>query len=124
MDRLWPRMIHGTHLILYSQDAAADRAFIRDVVAFPAVDAGGGWLIFEPPRGRDRRTPRRGRPPARVLSDVSVSEQRWDRLTAVRPPSGAEPPPYAPRHPMTHSLWYSSGPARGPPDGDGTSPSR
>ncbi|MGY5050481.1 hypothetical protein ACWDE0_33550 [Streptomyces sp. 900105755] len=43
MDRLWPRMIHGTHLVLYSQDAAADRAFIRDVVAFPvSTRAAGG----------------------------------------------------------------------------------
>jgi len=40
-------MINGAHVILYSQDAEADRAFIRDVFAFPGVDAGGGWLIFE-----------------------------------------------------------------------------
>ncbi|MFG2365842.1 hypothetical protein ACGFY3_30045 [Streptomyces mirabilis] len=40
-------MINGAHVILYSQDAEADRAFIRDVLAFPGVDAGGGWLIFK-----------------------------------------------------------------------------
>ncbi|MGW1756416.1 hypothetical protein [Streptomyces mirabilis] len=33
-----------------------------------------------------------------------VSEQRWGRLTAVRPPSGAELPLYEPRHPVAHSL--------------------
>ncbi|MFE2988528.1 hypothetical protein [Streptomyces sp. NPDC059262] len=33
-----------------------------------------------------------------------VSEQRWGRLTAVRPPGGAEPPLYEPRHPVAHSL--------------------
>ncbi|MFC0850246.1 hypothetical protein ACFH04_42005 [Streptomyces noboritoensis] len=31
---------------LYSTDADADRAFIRDVLGFPGVDAGQGWLIF------------------------------------------------------------------------------
>ncbi|MET7540482.1 hypothetical protein [Streptomyces sp. NPDC005507] len=45
-------MINGAHVVLCSQDAEADRAFIRAVLAFPDVDAGGGWLIFEvPPAG-------------------------------------------------------------------------
>jgi catechol 2,3-dioxygenase-like lactoylglutathione lyase family enzyme len=39
-------MITGTHVLLYSDDPEADRAFFRDVLGFPAVDAGGGWLIF------------------------------------------------------------------------------
>lgn len=39
-------MIIGTHFLLYSKDADADRAFFRDVLGFPYVDAGGGWLIF------------------------------------------------------------------------------
>ncbi|WP_327418956.1 VOC family protein [Streptomyces sp. NBC_01233] len=45
-------MISGAHVILYSPDAEADRAFLRDVLGFPGVDAGGGWLIFKlpPPR--------------------------------------------------------------------------
>lgn len=42
-------MINGAHVILYSQDAEADRAFIRDVLGFSGVDAGGGWLIFQLP---------------------------------------------------------------------------
>jgi hypothetical protein len=36
----------GAHSILYSKDAEADRAFLRDVLRFPNVDVGGGWLIF------------------------------------------------------------------------------
>jgi len=38
--------------IIYSGDAEADRAFFRDVLDFPHVDAGAGWLIFKvrPPR--------------------------------------------------------------------------
>lgn len=39
-------MVYGAHVLLYSRDAEADRAFLRDIVGFPAVDAGGGWLIF------------------------------------------------------------------------------
>ena len=42
-------MINGTHVIIYSRDAAADRAFIRDTLGFPGVDAGDGWLIFRLP---------------------------------------------------------------------------
>ena len=39
-------MITGAHWLLYSKDPEADRAFFRDVLGFPAVDAGGGWLIL------------------------------------------------------------------------------
>lgn len=39
-------MITGAHAILYSRDADRDRAFLRDVLGLPNVDAGGGWLIF------------------------------------------------------------------------------
>jgi hypothetical protein len=39
-------MITGAHSIIYSVDPDADRAFFRDVLKFPNVDVGGGWLIF------------------------------------------------------------------------------
>lgn len=42
-------MILGAHMIIYSKDAAADRAFFRDVLAWPYVDAHEGWLIFKLP---------------------------------------------------------------------------
>ena len=41
--------ITGVHAILYSDDAAADRAFFADVLGLTSVDAGGGWLIFALP---------------------------------------------------------------------------
>ena len=44
-------MITGAHVILFSTDAEADRAFFRDVLEFPFVDSGGGWLIFALPPG-------------------------------------------------------------------------
>src|SRR5262245_16812873 len=42
-------MINGAHVIVYSNDAEADRAFLRDVLGLPHVDVGGGWLIFGMP---------------------------------------------------------------------------
>jgi catechol 2,3-dioxygenase-like lactoylglutathione lyase family enzyme len=42
-------MINGAHVVLYTTDPEADRAFFRDVLDFPYVDAGHGWLIFALP---------------------------------------------------------------------------
>ena len=42
-------MITGAHVILYSTDAEADRTFFRDVLEYPSVDAGHGWLVFALP---------------------------------------------------------------------------
>ena len=41
--------ITGLHAILYSTQDDATRAFFRDVLGFPSVDAGRGWLIFKAP---------------------------------------------------------------------------
>jgi len=42
-------MITGAHVLLYTENPEADRAFCRDVLGFRSVDAGGGWLIFALP---------------------------------------------------------------------------
>jgi hypothetical protein len=42
-------MLRGAHFLLYSADPAADRAFFRDVLAFPFVNIGGAWLMFKLP---------------------------------------------------------------------------
>jgi catechol 2,3-dioxygenase-like lactoylglutathione lyase family enzyme len=39
-------MIYGSHFVVFSSDADADRAFLAEVLGFEHVDAGGGWLIF------------------------------------------------------------------------------
>jgi catechol 2,3-dioxygenase-like lactoylglutathione lyase family enzyme len=108
-------MINGAHVIVYSRDAEADRAFIRDVLGFEGVDAGGGWLIFALPPGEVAVHPHDaasahelylmcddvratvaelGLAPAREVTD-----QGWGLLTAIRLPSGAELGLYEPRHP-------------------------
>jgi catechol 2,3-dioxygenase-like lactoylglutathione lyase family enzyme len=42
-------MISGAHVVVYSKNAEADRAFFRDILGFKSVDAGRGWLIFAMP---------------------------------------------------------------------------
>jgi catechol 2,3-dioxygenase-like lactoylglutathione lyase family enzyme len=42
-------VITSTHAIIYADDADAARAFLRDVLELPWVDAHGGWLIFKLP---------------------------------------------------------------------------
>ena len=42
-------IVSGAHLMAFSSDAGATRAFLRDVLELDSVDAGGGWLIFALP---------------------------------------------------------------------------
>jgi catechol 2,3-dioxygenase-like lactoylglutathione lyase family enzyme len=42
-------VITGVHALIFTRDADGVRAFFRDVLGFPSVDAGGGWLIFALP---------------------------------------------------------------------------
>ena len=115
-------MIYGAHVIIYSTDAEADRAFIRDVLGFRGVDAGEGWLIFKLPPAEVAVHPTDGRPEhelylmcddvEKVLADLSargvevspISDQGWGRLASVTLPSGADLPLYEPRHPVAYDL--------------------
>jgi catechol 2,3-dioxygenase-like lactoylglutathione lyase family enzyme len=111
----------GAHAILYSRDADADRAFLRDTLGLDHVDAGGGWLIFALPPAEVAVHPTDGEPLHElylICPDVDatiaelqakgveitkpVSEERWGRLAALRLPSGAELGFYEPRHPLAH----------------------
>ncbi len=40
-------MITAIHTLIYADDPERARAFFRDVLGWPHVDAGGGWLIFK-----------------------------------------------------------------------------
>jgi catechol 2,3-dioxygenase-like lactoylglutathione lyase family enzyme len=42
-------LISGAHVMIFTRDEAADRAFLRDVLEIPCIDSGGGWLIFKLP---------------------------------------------------------------------------
>ena len=112
-------MITGAHVIVYSRDAAADRAFVRDVLGFDSVDAGGGWPIFALPPAELAVHPTDGAVAhelylmcdditafvdglaARGVEIVApVSDEGWGLLASFRLPSGAEQPVYEPRHPV------------------------
>ena len=62
-------LINGAHSIIYSTDAEADRAFLRDVLGLPGVDVGHGWLIFALPPSEVAVHPAEEQPPSRAVPD-------------------------------------------------------
>jgi catechol 2,3-dioxygenase-like lactoylglutathione lyase family enzyme len=120
-------MFSGAHVLLYSRDPDRDREFFRDVLEFPAVDAGGGWLIFAlppsevalHPYGETSATPDGGDrviggdlylmcdDVAAVMSSLEAKQvacgpvvrERWGIRTTIRLPSGASLGLYQPSHP-------------------------
>ncbi len=42
-------MFSGAHMVIFSNDAEADRALFGKLFPQQIVDAGGGWLIFKLP---------------------------------------------------------------------------
>ena len=59
----------GAHMIIHSANGDADRAFLRDVLGFPHVDVGQGWLIFALPPSEIAVHPAQKSGVARDLSD-------------------------------------------------------
>lgn len=112
-------MITGAHAILYSNDAEADRAFLRDLLGTSSVDAGGGWLIMALPPAEVAVHPSEDAPKHELYLmcddientveeltamggsfDGGVSDEGWGLLASLRLPSGAELGVYQPRHPI------------------------
>jgi predicted enzyme related to lactoylglutathione lyase len=116
-------MIIGAHTILYSKKADEVRAFFRDVLQYPFVDAGHGWLIFALPPAE------LGIHPAedeqyhelylmcddieKTMSELksrgvefvrAVQEARFGKVTAIKLPGGLELGLYQPRHPTALNL--------------------
>ncbi len=111
-------MITGAHAIIYSADADRVRAFFRDVLELPSVDAGHGWLIFALPPAEVAVHPSdstarhelylmcddiRATVDELKTKDVQISrpitEERWGLVTAISLPDGGELGLYEPRHP-------------------------
>lgn len=125
-------MITGTHLLLYSKDAEADRAFFRDVLGFRHIDVGGGWLIFQMPPAEAGIHPLEGdfsqnHGGHRLLGAVlyvmcddlksqiaslrkknvacgEVVHADWGMKTTIPMPSGGEIGLYQPRHATAFNL--------------------
>ena len=117
-------MIQGAHVILYSKDPEADRAFFRDVLRYEWVDAGHGWLIFALPPAELAVHPseENGAHELFLMCDdiqaliaemkgkkvacSPVDEQRWGSITRVTLPGGGKLGIYQPKHasPLTRKL--------------------
>lgn len=109
-------MITGAHIIIYTRDAEADRAFFRDVLGFRSVDAGQGWLIFALPASEAAFHPAEQNGAheiflmcddlakeikslqARGVACSAVHEERWGSITRVTLPGGGKLGLYKPRH--------------------------
>jgi catechol 2,3-dioxygenase-like lactoylglutathione lyase family enzyme len=115
-------VISGAHTIIFADDAEAARAFFRDVLGFPHVDAGEGWLIFELPAGELALHPGPGwgRDTAQhelffMCHDIErtmdqlkqkgveftapVTDEGYGLMTRLRIPGAGEIGLYEPRHP-------------------------
>ncbi len=111
-------MIFGAHIVLYTTDAEADRAFFRDVLGLKSVDAGHGWLIFALPPAEAAFHPS-GENGAHELffmcDDLKaemaslaqknvecseIQEARWGSIAKMRLPGGSDISLYQPKHPM------------------------
>ena len=118
-------MLNGAHILIYSKDADADRAIVRDVLKLPSVDVGRGWLIFKLPPAELAVHPaeqREGKDEtgrgltselylmcddvektiqelaARGVECTSVSREQWGLRTTIVLPSGGELGLYQPLH--------------------------
>ena len=115
-------MITGAHAIIFTRDADALRAFLRDALGFRSVDAGGGWLIFELPPAELAAHPAEegGRHELFLMCDDvhatvaeleergvefsgPISDEGFGLVTAIKLPGGGELGLYEPRHPSPPS---------------------
>jgi catechol 2,3-dioxygenase-like lactoylglutathione lyase family enzyme len=125
-------MITGTHAIIYAEDAEKARAFFRDVLAFPYVDAHGGWLIFKVPPAElgvhpagPARDPNSGAPSGHhevylmcenveeTVADLTsrgveftsaIEDQGFGRLVRLQVPGAGTIGLYQPRHATAYDL--------------------
>lgn len=114
-------MITGAHSIIFTERAEEVREFFRDVLDFPFVDAGEGWLIFALPVAELAAHPAEdARHELYLMCDdiettVDDLEKKgvtftrpitgaaWGRVTALALPDGRDLTLYEPRHPTPSS---------------------
>jgi predicted enzyme related to lactoylglutathione lyase len=119
-------MITGVHVLLYSADADADRAFLRDVLGWSSVPAGGpgdDWSIHRLPPGEAAVHPTDGPPSTSMYLlcddlDATMTElaskgvtfasapadRGWGVVTTLELPSGAQIGLYQPRHATAYDM--------------------
>jgi hypothetical protein len=111
-------MITGVHAMMYSPKAEAIRAFFRDVLEFPHVDAGHGWLLFRGPAIELASHPSEGAESswalslmcddleatltqlaAKGVSHGEVKDTGWGKTSSIRLPDGSDLMIYQPLYP-------------------------
>ena len=119
-------MIFGAHVLFYSQNPEADRAFFSDVLGLRSLDVGHGWLIFAMPPAeaaihpadRDFSQTHAGQPllgavlylmcddlkaeistlRGKNVQCTEIQEAPWGASTTIPLPSGRALGLYQPRH--------------------------
>jgi len=120
-------LVNGIHLLMFSSNPDADRAFFRDVLGFKHVDVGHGWLIFGLPPAEAAFHPIDGAATptthaghrmldsavylmcddlqatvaalaAKKIACTEIEKENWGVRTTVRLPSGGELGLYQPTH--------------------------
>ncbi len=120
-------LVNGIHVLLFSSNPDADRAFLRDTLGFKYVDVGHGWLIFGLPPAEAAVHPIEGAASgtqhaghrmldatvylmcddlqttvaalaARHVACTEIERENWGIRTTVRLPSGGELGLYQPTH--------------------------
>lgn len=116
--RVMTPAITGVHAVIFTRDAGALRAFLRDVLELDSVDAGGGWPIFALPPAELAAHPsdEEGRHELYLMCDdieatvarleakgvefaAPVTDEGWGLVTAIGLPGGGSLGLYEPRHP-------------------------
>ena len=116
-------MITAVHTLVYAEDADAARAFFRDVLGWPHVDAHDGWLIFKTGPSELGVHPADGTPSHEIslmCDDIEatmaelagkgaefageVQNRGFGRTVQLKVPGAGEIMLYQPRHPVAHDL--------------------
>jgi catechol 2,3-dioxygenase-like lactoylglutathione lyase family enzyme len=125
-------MITAVHTLIYADDAEAARAFFRDVIGWPHVDAHGGWLIFKTgpselgvhpttgEHGAETWSTHQHHEVSLVCDDVEatvseltakgveftrgVEDEGYGLTTMLKVPGAGDMMLYQPKHPTAHSM--------------------
>ncbi|MBV9920520.1 MAG: VOC family protein [Pseudonocardia sp.] len=119
-------MITASHALIFAEDADAARAFFRDVLQLPHVDAHDGWLIFKLPPAelgihRADAQPSSGRHELYLMCDdieatvteltargvefaSAISDAGFGLVATMRVPGAGELGLYQPKHAVAYAL--------------------
>jgi catechol 2,3-dioxygenase-like lactoylglutathione lyase family enzyme len=118
-------MLTGAHIVVYSKDAEADRAFFKDTLGFRWVDAGHHWLIFAVPAAEVAFHPHDQNNRHEMFftcDDIDaqvaalqkkgvqvdkISEEQWGTRTTISLPGGGAIGLYEPKHPVTFGRSFA-----------------